>query len=302
MERKYTPSALELVASVSVSVVIHKFYCSLGKISNSTLVCFVEGYDLPYYNSRIEAISGQHCVFIDSGGKKNVVRTQQYFSNKDAYSVYRKLYFVDSDYDDNSCLSDDIYVTPCYSIENLCVSDDAFIKIMKGIYKVDIDNPKLDKAISFYKKEQDKFIRATSLFCAWYKCVKKLPGENSVKLSESFPQAISEIGADNIIEKNNNLQYINDLYPDIQDITDDEIHVALVGIDGKMENIRGKYVFDFIEYITCCFNRDSRGSRIYTEGKTSFEKNRKTLLARLSPYADTPTSLRDYVNKMCAYN
>lgn len=300
MERVYTPSALEQVASESISVVLHKFYCSLAKISTATLVCFVEGYDLPYYNSRVEAISGQHSVFIDSGGKKNVVRAQQYFSSKDAYSDYRKLYFVDSDYDDNSCLSDDIYVTPCYSVENLCVSDDSFIKIMKGIYKVDIENTKLDKAISFYKEEQEKFIRATSLFCAWYKCVKKLPGENSVKLSESFPQAISEIGADHIIEKNNNLQFFNDKYPDIQDISDEELHVALKAIDGKMENIRGKYVFDFIEYITCCFNRDSQRSKIYTEEKTSFEKNRKTLLARLSPYADTPKSLRDYVNRMCA--
>lgn len=302
MERVYTPSALEQVASESISVVLHKFYCSLAKISTATLVCFVEGYDLPYYNSRVEAISGQHSVFIDSGGKKNVVRAQQYFSSKDAYSDYRKLYFVDSDYDDNSYLSDDIYVTPCYSVENLCVSDDSFTKIMKGIYKVDIDNPKLDKAISFYKAEQEKFMRATSLFCAWYKCVKKLPGENSVRLSESFPQAISKIGSDQIIEINNNLQYINSQYPDIQNITDDEIHKALEEINGKMESIRGKYVFDFIEYIICCLNRDSQGNKKYTEGKISFEKNRKTLLSRLSPYADTPTNLIDYVNRMCARN
>ncbi len=173
---------------------------------------------------------------------------------------------------------------------------------MKGIYKVDIDNPKLDKAISFYKAEQEKFMRATSLFCAWYKCVKKLPGENSVKLSESFPQAISKIGSDQIIEINNNLQYINSQYPDIQNITDDEIHKALEEINGKMESIRGKYVFDFIEYITCCLNRDSQGNKKYTEGKISFEKNRKTLLSRLSPYADTPTNLIDYVNRMCARN
>ena len=69
-----------------------------------------------------------------------------------------------------------------------------------------------------------------------------------------------------------------------------------------MESIRGKYVFDFIEYITCCLNRDSQGNKKYTEGKISFEKNRKTLLSRLSPYADTPTNLIDYVNRMCARN
>ena len=169
---------------------------------------------------------------------------------------------------------------------------------MKGIYKVDVDNPKLISAVSFFKMEREKFVSATSLFCAWYKCVKKLPGENSVKLSESFPQDVALIGPYYILEANNNLQYINGLYPDVAEITNEALSVSLSEIDGKMENIRGKYVFDFIEYVTSCLNRDSKGSQKFTEGKTSFEKNRKTLLARLAPYADTPKNLTEYVRRM----
>lgn len=204
--RIYTPESLSQIANESVSVVIQKFCCSIHNIQPTTLVCFVEGHDLPYYNSRVEAISGKHCVFIDSGGKKNVIKAYRYFCNKTQYADYKKLYFVDRDYDDNSGLPTEIYVTPCYSVENLCVSENSFIKMMKGVYNVDLDNPKLNSAVSFFKVERDKFISATSLFCAWYKCVKKLPGDNSVKLSESFPQEIAQIGPNGILEKNNNLQ------------------------------------------------------------------------------------------------
>lgn len=297
--RIYTPESLSQIANESVSVVIQKFCCSINNVKPTALVCFVEGHDLPYYNSRVEAISGKHCVFIDSAGKKNVIKAYRYFCNKTQYSGYKKLYFVDCDYDDNSGLPNEIYVTPCYSVENLCVSESSFIKMMKGVYNVDLDSPKLNSAVSFFKAERDKFIIATSLFCAWYKCVKKLPGDNSVKLSESFPQEIAQIGPDGILVKNNNLQYINRLYPEIAEITNDAINKSLEEIDSKMENIRGKYVFDFIEYVTCCFNRDSKGTQKFTEGKTSFEKNRKTLLARLSPYADTPIGLTNYVRRKC---
>lgn len=297
--RIYTPESLYQIANESVSVVIQKFCCSIHNFQPATLVCFVEGHDLPYYNSRVEAISGKHCIFIDSGGKKNVIKAYHYFCNNAKYIDYKKLYFVDRDYDDNSELPAEIYVTPCYSVENLCVSDNSFIKMMKGVYNVDLDNPKLNSAVSFFKTERDKFISATSLFCAWYKCVKKMPGENSVKLSETFPQEIALIGPYDISEKNNNLQYINGLYPNIAEITNDAINMSLEEIDSKMENIRGKYVFDFIEYVTCCLNRDSKGGQKFTEGKTSFEKNRKTLLARLSPYADTPICLINYVRRTC---
>lgn len=149
--RNYTPESLTQIANDSVAVVIQKFCCSISKMQPASLVCFVEGHDLPYYNSRVETISGSHCVFIDSGGKKNVIRAYHYFCGKNQYSDYKKLYFVDRDYDDNTGLPAEIYVTPCYSVENLCVSENSFIKIMKGIYKVDVDNPKLISAVSFSK-------------------------------------------------------------------------------------------------------------------------------------------------------
>ena len=111
--RIYTPESLSQIANESVSVVIQKFCCSINNVQPTALVCFVEGHDLPYYNSRVEAISGKHCVFIDSGGKKNVIKAYRYFCNKTQYSGYKKLYFVDCDYDDNSGLRRCLHMGVC---------------------------------------------------------------------------------------------------------------------------------------------------------------------------------------------
>ena len=146
--------------------------------------------------------------------------------------------------------------------------------------------------------EKNKMLSATKIFCAWYKCVRNMKGENHVELSESFPADISIIGPDNIMEVNNNLGYINAKYPNVPNVGSVELNASLQEINDDLLNIRGKYVFDFIEYIACVLNKDVKGQKKYTEGKVSFEKNRKTLLSRLSPYAETPASLRDYVFRM----
>lgn len=294
----YTPEALTQIANESISVLIHKFSCLISNGQNDDLYCFVEGHDLPYYNSRIEAISGRRCVFIDSKGKKNVIKACCYFNNQPNYANYTKLYFVDHDYDDNSNLDSAIYVTPCYSVENLCVSNVSFAKMMKGVYNVDVDNPKYELVMTFFETEKNKMLSATKTFCAWYKCVRNMQGENHVELSESFPADISVIGPDYIMEVNNNLEYINAKYPNIPNVGSVELDASLQEINNNLINIRGKYVFEFIEYITCVLNKDVKGQKKYTEGKATFEKNRKTLLSRLSPYAETPTSLRDYVFRM----
>ena len=51
------------------------------------------------------------------------------------HSVYYNapcLFFVDSDFDCNSDIIDfkDIYITPCYSIENLYLSDTTFERVL----------------------------------------------------------------------------------------------------------------------------------------------------------------------------
>ena len=86
---------------------------------------------------------------------------------------------------------------------------------------------------------------------------------------------ISVIGPDNIMEVNNNLEYINAKYPNVPDVDSVKLDASLQEINDDLLNIRGKYVFEFIEYIACVLNKDVKGQKKYTEGKVSFEKTER---------------------------
>lgn len=97
----------------------------IGKHGYATPYCFIEGYDAPYYRKKVEAFSETIPVFISCGGKKGVVSGYNFISSKSAYSdSYKLLYFVDKDYDNNETLSDDIFITDGYSVENYYGSTD----------------------------------------------------------------------------------------------------------------------------------------------------------------------------------
>ena len=273
-----------------------KFVLKLSKYGSSCIYCFVEGYDLPYYKIRVEAISGKKCSFVDSGGKKAVVKTFDLIKSKPEYNKYKILYFVDRDYDNNNNILQNIFVTPCYSIENLYGTEDAFKNLIEGTYHIDEQNPKYQKNILLYHQEKDSFLNATKVFCAWYRCVKNKPNHD-VELGESFPSKYATIGPNSITCHECNATILNNDYPQIDNISKDELDNSIAYINNDLANIRGKYVMQFMEYLIQLLNRDSNNSKVYTDTKVSFEQNRKTLITRLSAYADTPDILREYIVK-----
>ena len=292
----FTAEEMLEYAENSETTAFSKFVLKISQYGASYIYCFVEGYDLPYYKIRVEAISGKKCSFIDSGGKKAVVKTSDLIKSKSEYSKYKILYFVDRDYDDNSNISQDIFITPGYSIENLYGTENAFINLIEGTYHLEELNPKHKKCISLYHQEKESFISATKFFCAWYRCVKNKPNHN-VELGESFPSKYATIGPNSIICHECNISILNDDYPNIENISNSELNKSIAYINNDISNIRGKYVMQFIEYLIQLLNRDSKNNKKYTETSVSFEQNRKTLITRLSAYADTPDILRNYILK-----
>ncbi len=289
-----SPDALLNKIESTDTVPFHRFVLLTNSYGNNHIYCFVEGYDLPYYKPRIELISNKGCSCIDSGGKKNVISVNQLIRQKNEYSNYKILYMVDSDYDDNSNVHDSIYITPCYSIENFYGTLDCYKKLIEGTYHIYEDNPKYSLCIELYNRLSADFINATSCYCAWYRCTKQKV-HHEVELKESFPERYATFNANSIVKANYNLSILNNDYPNVDDVTIDELNESLEFIDNRIINIRGKYVMQFIEFIIQLLNRDSRTNKKYTESKVDFEQNRKTLIARLSTYADTPTCLRNYV-------
>lgn len=292
----YSPSTLLKRLNENGNVAFQRFSYLIGTYGENNVYCFVEGHDTPYYLPRVESIvSGKKASFIDSGGKHNVVELHDLIISRDFFKRYSILYFVDRDYDNNDNLSNDIYVTPGYSVENFYASDDAFLKLLSSVYQTQIENIKYRNFTSYLKQEKIKFIDAVSLFCCWYYCIKNKGYK--AELGETFPSKYATF--DEEIESHYTLEDIKNDYPDIP-FSKTEIESCRTKLGCEIENIRGKYVFDFVEYIIRVLNKDSKGQKNYTETKIQLEQNRKTLIERLSCFADTPDTLHNYILRMTA--
>ncbi|MBR6062681.1 MAG: DUF4435 domain-containing protein [Bacteroidales bacterium] len=292
----FTPKGLSDKIEKTITVPFQRFEKYTSDFGVEHLYCFVEGHDLPYYNVRVEAISGKQCSIVDSGGKKNVIALHEMLKGKKEYAKYKTLYFVDRDYDDNSALDQAIYVTPCYSIENLYASNKAFMKIVEGLFHVYSDNEKQKKCIELYEAKKQEFTTGASLFCAWYKCVRSKT-VNTVKLNDDFPSNYVDIGVKGkIIIYDYDLHKMNTDYNLIEPISPEELSNAKVFIDtDPINNIRGKYVLQFLEYMINLLSNDSKTNKTYTESKITIPQNRKLLVSNLSSYADIPDILREYI-------
>lgn len=292
-ETPFTPEGLLSHANTTVTTSLLRFMRKVSVYHEHVIYCIVEGYDLPYYNVRIEAISGEKCEFIEANGKKNVIALYNIIKSRPEYSNLKQLYFVDQDYDTNESIPDDIYITLGYSVENFYVSKNSYIKILEGIFHIDITNPKFSKCEKLFDDRLKDFIYAVKDFCAWYRFIRINGIRASIRLGESFPSEYAKIEISGIQRENYSIVDLNNAYPDVPDVTQEQLDQELTNIDTM--SIRGKYVLQFIESIISFLVKDSKNGKIYSDSKIEFESNRKTLLTRLSAYADTPDCLRKYI-------
>lgn len=291
---EFSPEALLYKANSNITTAFNRFVLKTSIHGTVPIYCFVEGHELAYYNVRVESITGKDCQFIEAKGKKAVIGIHHFLKSQTEYIKYKTLYFVDKDYDDNSHIDTDIYITPGYAVENFYASEKCYKKIIQGIFHIEEDNPKYSKCISLYNNEKIKFIEAASPLCAWYKCVKNKKHQG-VELGNTFPDKYAKIGPASIDIIDTSLKTIAQDYPDCDPISQEEFDAELSNIKLDINNIRGKYVIQFIEYLLLFLCKDSTTRKEYTDSKTSFEKNLKTILSRLSTHADTPLCLRTYI-------
>lgn len=292
-ETLVSPKKLLIHANSTPSTALMRFMHKAGKYKDNVIYCVVEGYDLPYYNPRIEAISGRKCEFIQANGKRNVLDLHNIIKKRSEYSKLKLLYFVDRDYDLNDSVPNDIYLTPGYSVENFYVSYDSFCKILEGIFHIDIANPKFKLCKELFYKRSNDFLLAVRDFCAWYKLIRSKGEVPPIELGESFPSKYAKIETFGIHRENYSLKDLNNEFPHLSNIPIKQFESELKNIN--LMSVRGKYVLQFMECLIQFLVQDSKKGKIYSDKKIEFEANRKTLLIRLSPFADTTDCLRKYV-------
>ena len=150
----------EMLASTSKDVAVFQKFILDYNNYNNTLFYFVEGKDFCYYNPRIQKyINNFEITHYKCGGKKHVIGVYELIKNNIKYNNGNKmLYFVDKDYGfNNELISNEIYVTDLYSIENFYLNKDTIKRILTEFMEIDIHTQNYKMAMFYFEKCYDEY-------------------------------------------------------------------------------------------------------------------------------------------------
>lgn len=258
--------------------------------------CFFEGEDAKYYNSRINAVVGKEIIPIKVGNKSGTLKAWRKISKDLTYDSINKMFFVDRDMDDlPEDLDTNLYVTPCYSIENLYVTGTVFEKILQSEFSISKIDEDYQNCMDKFRELYDQFCDLMVEFNALVLIRKnKGLGENRVCLSNINTKKMINITLSGITKGNKYDVIINDLKCRLQ-ATDEELEEAIekIRLQGDYSNaFRGKNQLDFFVALLTLLRNAHKDKVFFKETKTSVSINlTNNRLSELSQYAITPDCL-----------
>ena len=264
----------------------------------SYVYCFVENYDLSFYPHRVEDILGNKATGIPCDGKKNVLNVFTLIKSKPEYNKYSTRFFVDADFDDNSGIDQHVYVTTCYSIENLFTDEEVIARVLESEYQIRPQDThgKHKKCLDLYRNELNEFHQAVLLYNAWYRAEKQrgLSHENSVNLGATVPSDMLNltIGA---ISATYTKETLESKYPMAHKLTDEEIQINSDFLSLNPQMHRGKFEIQFLDKFFEFLNKDARGARQYVVNTKGVSIDRKRMISNFEKYVSTPDDMREYV-------
>jgi hypothetical protein len=281
------------------AVAYHTFVM-LQKDNKSDLFCFFEGNDSGYYYPRLkEYFKGKHHP-IKCGNKKGVLETYELVKRN--YSNIKTSFFIDNDFDDRININE-IYETPCYSIENFYTSIEFVSDVLKNEFHLSEVDESYKNSLQLFEASQNDYHSKSLLFNAWYASMKEKANKNSCSTGVSLNCAIPsefvllKIGS---ISCEYDLEAIQNKYPDSLAVTQIEVEEKIEWFKSKNMNkaFRGKYELEFI-YAFFQFLIDDANDikkRQILKKRVRFRIDKALMLSQLSQYAETPECLVKYIS------
>lgn len=271
------------------------------------LFVFYEGQDNDYYYPRLQQYARRPIEPVKCNGKEKVVSVYKILVTKTEYNKYRKGFFVDKDFDLNTDpVLSDFYVTSGYSIENFYLTDKCMEETLKQMFSFHTGDVLLNSIVDDYRNMRQKYIDAILLFNTWYCAVKRKYGnvKKDIHLDKEMPKGFVKFDCSTkSVQQQYTLVNIGTMFTSASQypVTSDEMKDAETYIRTDMlKNLRGKYGLFFlekyIEYLIELFKNDAT----YKNHKRNINIQYNNVMAILSLYADTETSLKDYIAKVAA--
>lgn len=263
--------------------------------------CFYEGEDGKYYDPRIrQKFSDRFMTFI-VGNKKEVIKLLKKISAEDLYKDVCVMFFVDRDYDKSLAENNEnIYETPCYSIENLYVQEECLKKILQSEFGLNIVDEDFQKCLHDFQLRAQEFKECILEFNALAYLRRQQSDSNSncsfgsIKTSHLADISVLKVEkssryADTIQEIKNKLQFNKDDIEEAKNVLNKQGNFSM--------NFRGKNQLDFfVAFIKQLKSLNSTGgyfSEKYNNIHINITSNR---LSELSQYAITPSSLEEFLD------
>ena len=271
------------------------------------LFVFYEGQDNDYYYPRLQQYAGRPIEPVKCNGKEKVISVYKILITKPEYDKYRKGFFVDKDFDLNTDpVISDFYVTSGYSIENFYMTDYCMEETLKQMFNFHTGDALLNSIVDNYRDMRQKYFDAILLFNTWYCAVKRKYGsvKEDIHLDKEMPKGFVKFDfSTKSVQQQYTMVEIGNMFASASQypVTPEEMRDAETYIRTDMlKNLRGKYCLFFFEryigYLIELFKTDSQ----YKSNKRNINIQYNNVMAILTLYAETDTSLINYVTKVAA--
>lgn len=270
------------------------------KYYNSYAFCFYEGEDGKYYNPRIRKFFSDKFLTYPVGNKKEVLKLLRKINSENLYTDVCMMFFVDRDYDESLEGADEnLYETPCYSIENLYVKKECLKQILQSEFGLNVIDEDYKKCMRDFCLREVEFHEIMLEFNALAYLRRKRSDSNSncsfgsIKTSHI---ANIEVGK---VDKSEKYEETIEGIKNILQFQESEIQDAKNVLTKKGDystNFRGKNQLDFfVVFINKLKNLNRTGgyfSGQYNSIHINISSNR---LSELSQYAITPLTLSEFI-------
>ncbi len=266
--------------------------------------CFFEGEDGKYYNSRIKKYFNNNFLTYTVGSKKEVVKLLKKIEEDSLYDKVVKMFFVDSDFDESIAeLSENLYETPCYSIENFYAQKEVFRDILESEFGVNQAHSDYEKCVSDFDRRFDDFVNGMIEFNALALLRRRKSESNSnVRLGDIKTSQLFDISIYQVVKSENYDENIDKIKValSVQDIELQEC-INELKIEGHLfEKFRGKNQLDFVCAILKQLKELSKQGKYFSEKRNKAKLNiTSNRLSELSQYALTPDDLEEFLHKHC---
>ncbi|SDG73055.1 DUF4435 domain-containing protein [Propionivibrio dicarboxylicus] len=301
---------LEATESVSVAFMI---FSRVAARDRQAIFCFFEGEDEKYYSGRINFVFGHRPWHpINCGGKNAVLETQREIRSRTYYDKHTVAFFVDRDFDEpiSRTMADEIYETPCYSIENLYCDPQAIKRILSAEFGLADQAGLNEQFTQIYDRILEcqnafhELILPLNLFIKAHRLAEKHSGIKRLNLKNVRLEQVVSICLDKV-ERLIADEDLNSLYPESIPIENIDFS-SIPSFHGTnlCYELRGKYELEFIRIILCRLKEAcSCKEHVFCRKGYSVKLNltKANTISELSQYATTPPCLIKFLTKLAGW-